>query len=95
MISYMLVTIIIISTSIFLVANSMRNKKISNLGFWLIMIIMFSLSSFRRYDIGNDTFGYFNIFDQISKGNLHYDPRIEIGYRYLNEIGRASCRERV
>ena len=82
MISFTIYTLIIITVSIFKIPD--RKTKGNQLGLALLMIAIFIMAAFRRYDVGNDTQSYLSFFSQISLGNIAYDPRIEPGYRYLN-----------
>jgi hypothetical protein len=82
MASYILYTTFILIVAFVRITDKYNGKYQGKLA--LLLFFMFVMASFRRYDVGNDTQSYLNFFKQMSYGNISYDSRIEIGYRYLN-----------
>lgn len=79
--SFILFTFIILTLCLIPEKNKDRS-------FYLIVSLAFLcfITSFRGYDIGNDTHAYYRFFENIVNGVDNVDERIEPGYRFLNLI---------
>lgn len=66
-------------------SSSQKNQKHS---FYLLLSLglMCFMTSFRAYDVGNDTEAYYFFFNSFSNNDYGVDTRIESGYRFLNYL---------
>lgn len=79
--SFVLYTIIFLLLPLFF-DNIERGK---NRFYYLLFSIglMWFMTSFRRYDVGNDTEAYHRYFNLAFTDDFNLDLRIEVGYKYL------------
>lgn len=73
----------------FSVSKQRRVREWRCLFVFLTFGMMFFMMACRRADVGNDTQAYVKFFENIASGNLNYNRRIEIGFRYLTRL--ISC----
>lgn len=84
MISYIGFSVYYILISIIFLKSKQREKRRNqNIYLFFTLGIMCIIFSLRREDIGNDTRDYLSFFKHIATGDMNWDSRIEIGYRYL------------
>ena len=94
MLSFLQYTLILLSLYLIsLLRNNISSKKNPKHSFYLLLSLglMCFMTSFRAYDIGNDTEAYCLFFESFLNGDYGVDTRIESGYRFLNQfIARFS-----